>query len=67
MDYLSPILITLLARRGRIFQKLWEGDPVAWTILIVVIVLMVGWSVIKSRMAKKDEGESGPDDESKSS
>lgn len=41
----------LFARRGELFKKLWEGDPVAWGILAVVVVAMVGWSLYKKQRA----------------
>jgi hypothetical protein len=40
----------ILAARGRLVQKLIEGDPVAWTITGVVVVGMIGWWAIKKKM-----------------
>ncbi len=58
-----PFDLCLIAqgRRARVLEKLWEGDPVAWAILIGVIVLVVGWKILKSRRAKIDSGESPED------
>jgi hypothetical protein len=41
----------VLLARGRVkaLQDLWEGDPTAWTILGVVVVLMIVWGVIKAK------------------
>jgi hypothetical protein len=42
----------LFAARGRAIAALIEGDPVAWTILVVVILVIVGIAVVKAQMMK---------------
>jgi hypothetical protein len=54
---LDRCVLVAQGRRARLLEKLWEGDPVAWSILIGVIVIMVGWQVWKSQRAKKDGGD----------
>ena len=56
MDQLA--LTSVLAARGRAFQRLLEGDPVAWTILVVVVVAIIAWALIKKRM-NRDETRGG--------
>lgn len=46
---LAGIPVTL-AGRGRLISKLIEGDPVAWSILGVVVVGSIGWAVLKRHM-----------------
>lgn len=46
----------LLARRGRFFEGLFDGDPVAWGILGVVVLFMVGSFVVRSRSNKGSDG-----------
>lgn len=55
MEILNHQLFTLLAqtRRIRALQKLWEGDPVAWTILVVCVLLVIGWPILKSRLSRQ--------------
>ncbi len=53
---MNQVAVTsVLARGGRLIRDLMEGDPVAWTIVGVVVVGMIAWAVIKSRM-NKDKG-----------
>ena len=35
--------------RARVIEALYEGDPVAWTILVVVVLGMIAWALIKKR------------------
>jgi hypothetical protein len=59
-----PALLTSIApvfaqgRRARSFQKLMDGDPVAWSILIgaVVIVLVIPplWRAWRNRSSDDD-------------
>ena len=35
--------------RARVIEALYEGDPVAWTILVVVVLGAIALSVIKKR------------------
>ncbi len=39
----------ILARKIDFFIGLYNGDPVAWGILIGVIAISVGWSMFKNR------------------
>jgi hypothetical protein len=56
MSQLFAATLPLFAqtRRARALQKLWEGDPVAWTILILVIVGMCAWYWWKNRAGETD-------------
>ena len=45
---------TSVLARGRLIQKLIDGDPVAWTILVVVVVGMIAWALIKKRMNRSE-------------
>ena len=40
---------------GKLLEGLWEGDPTAWTILVVIVVAMVGWSILKRKFGGNDE------------
>ena len=46
------------AGRGRFIRLLFEGDPVAWTILGVVLLIVVGFSVCKAMLKKNREPDS---------
>lgn len=39
--------IPVLAARGRALAKLLEGDPVAWSILVGVVVIFGGIAIYK--------------------
>jgi hypothetical protein len=41
--------MVVLAARGRLIQKLIEGDPVAWGITGVAVVVVVGIAVWKKK------------------
>ncbi len=43
-------VMNVLASRGRTLQALYDGDPVAWTILVVVVVVgAIAWALVKKR------------------
>ncbi len=42
-------VMNVLASRGRTLQALYDGDPVAWTILVVVVVAAIAWALVKKR------------------
>lgn len=50
---LHATLAVIPAGRGRglakLIEGLWEGDPVAWGITVLVIVVAVVWGIVKSR------------------
>jgi len=50
------VIQTILAGRLDFFVDLYNGDPVAWGILIVVAVGSIGWSIYKQRSAKGEGG-----------
>ena len=52
MDALA--VTSVLARGGRFIRDLINGDPVAWTILGVVVVGMIAWALIKKRMNRSE-------------
>ncbi len=54
--------VPVLAARGRAIQKLLDGDPVAWTILGVVVAIMIVVGIVKSRFKKGGSGEGPPPD-----
>jgi hypothetical protein len=54
----SPVL----AGRGRLLQKLLEGDPVAWSCLAGVLVVMGGWSFYKSKKNNGQADQTTPQD-----
>jgi hypothetical protein len=56
MPELFAATLSLFAqsRRARNLQRLWDGDPVAWTILILVIVGVCAWYWWKSRAGETD-------------
>jgi len=56
MPYLAMTTFAdvILARRGRLLMKLWEGDPTAWAILGIVIVGMIGWGIFKAKVLGGD-------------
>jgi hypothetical protein len=53
----------ILGARGRAIQKLLEGDPVAWTILAVVVGIMILISIAKAVLKKGGTDEGPPRDE----
>jgi hypothetical protein len=53
--------LPVFAHRGRLIQKLLEGDPVAWAILGGIVVIVVGYSIYKAK-TKKGESEGEPPD-----
>jgi len=55
------VIQTILAGRLDFFVELYNGDPVAWGILIVVAVGSIGWSIYKQRKAKADDGGNQPE------
>ncbi len=60
MNLLLAELPMVLARRrglGNLIEGLYNGDPMAWTITIGVVVIFVGIPVAKHFMAKNEQGE----------
>jgi hypothetical protein len=50
------LLTSILARsRGQYFEKLMEGDVVAWSCLIGAIVLSVAVSIIKKKLSRRQQ------------
>ncbi len=49
--FVADHLALVAARRGRLIQALFEGDPVAWTILCVVVGAMIVWPIIRAKMS----------------
>lgn len=47
----------VFAGRGRFIAQLFEGDPVAWSILGGIIALMVAWWGFKAFMGWESDSE----------
>lgn len=46
------VATSVLAARGALFRKLFEGDPVAWTITGIVVAVLIIIAVVKKSMQK---------------
>ena len=51
MGWISNFFDLFAARYGRLISALFEGDPVAWTVVGVVVGGMILWAIIKNRSA----------------